>query len=265
MDVLVIGDAHAKPDFNNTRFDLLGAFIIDRKPDVVLSIGDFADMPSLSSYDKGKKSFEGRRYKKDIESAIDAQIRMFTPLIAYNQQRRTNKQKQYLPRTIMVTGNHDYARINRVTEMQPELDGAISTKDLQYDKYWNEVYKFLDIAEVNGVYFSHYFTSGVLGRPTGGEHPCYSMLTKHHVSCVSGHSHLRDFCERTDPSGKRICSVSAGCYLDEDQHEDYAGPANKMWWKGLVMLNNVDDGYFDPEFIHIKYLKERYKSQCLQH
>ena len=35
-------------------------------------MGDFASMDSLSSYDKGKKSLKGRRYKKDIDHAHDA-------------------------------------------------------------------------------------------------------------------------------------------------------------------------------------------------
>ena len=37
------------------------------KVDKVICMGDFASMDSMSSYDRKKKSFEGRRYKKDIE------------------------------------------------------------------------------------------------------------------------------------------------------------------------------------------------------
>ncbi len=81
---LVIPDSHAKPDVPNDRFELLGEFILDLKPDVIVNIGDGADMESLCSYDKGKKSFEGRRYKKDIEAHLDAQQKMFKPIDDYN-------------------------------------------------------------------------------------------------------------------------------------------------------------------------------------
>ena len=40
--------------------------IFEEKPDVVVCLGDWFDMASLSSHDKGKKSFEGRRYKQDV-------------------------------------------------------------------------------------------------------------------------------------------------------------------------------------------------------
>jgi len=77
---LIIPDSHAHPDHNNDRFEWLGKLIMDVKPDVVVNIGDMADMPSLSTYDRGTKGFEGRRYKKDVDSVLDAQERMFEPI-----------------------------------------------------------------------------------------------------------------------------------------------------------------------------------------
>ena len=71
--ILIVGDTHAHPNHSNERFTWLGRYIVDSKPDKVVQIGDFADMPSLCSYDKGRRSFEGRRYNKDIAAAIDAQ------------------------------------------------------------------------------------------------------------------------------------------------------------------------------------------------
>jgi hypothetical protein len=58
---LVIPDQHAHPDFHNKRADWLGQLIKELRPDVVINIGDAADMPSLSSYDKGTKGFQGRK------------------------------------------------------------------------------------------------------------------------------------------------------------------------------------------------------------
>lgn len=257
LKILVIPDSHATPHHHNERFDILGKFILDTKPDVIVNIGDMADMPSLCSYDKGKKSFEGRRYKDDINSTIDAQVRMFAPLKEYNKQQAKNKQKQYKPDLILTLGNHE-DRINRVTEFQAELSGAIDIKDLQYEKFGWEVHKYGIPVIIGGVAFCHNFVSGVMGRPIGGEHTAHSLLVKMHQSCVQGHSHTRDFCERTTADGRRLIGLVVGCFLDVDQHESYADKTEQMWWKGLVMLHDVQNGEFEPEFINIKQLRSRY-------
>lgn len=258
VNILVIPDAHATPYHNNDRFELLGKFIADRRPDVVLSIGDFADMPSLSSYDKGKKSFEGRRYYKDIDSVIDAQNRMFKPIEDYNNDLRKRKVKLYKPHYIITLGNH-CERINRAANLSPELDGTLKISDLQYEKFGWDVIPFLEPVMINGVAFSHYFPRGVMGRAISGENPALALINKLHTSCVQGHSHIRDFSERTTVEGKRLQGLVVGCFLDEDQHEAYAGEANKMWWRGVVMLHDVDEGSFEPEFISVKQLRRMYE------
>jgi hypothetical protein len=58
--------------------------------------------------------------------------------------------------------------------------------------------------------------------------------------------------------GTKISGLVVGCYLDIDQWEDYAGEANKMWWKGIVILNDVENGEYEPEFINIKQLRKLY-------
>lgn len=256
-NILVIPDSHASPNHNNERFDILGKFILDRKPDVIVNIGDMADMPSLCSYDKGKKSFEGRRYKHDVAAVIDAQKRMFAPLNEYNLQQKKNSKKQYKPKLILTLGNHEN-RINRVCELQAEMEGTISVDDLKYKEFGWKVIPYTTPIAINGVAFCHHFISGIMGRPISGEHPSHSLITKMYQSCVAGHSHIRDFCERTGADGRRILGLIVGCYLDVDQYEAYAGEANKLWWRGLVMMNDVENGEFEPEFINMKQLRKRY-------
>jgi len=122
---LVIGDPHSTPKSPNDRFLWAGKFARDIKADVIICMGDFASMDSLSSYDKGKKSFEGRRYKKDIEHAHDA-------LEKFNRGLLGNGRKKNGQRRIMLLGNHE-DRIDRAIDNTPELDGAISIDDLEYD------------------------------------------------------------------------------------------------------------------------------------
>ena len=160
MKILVIPDAQVKPDVPLDHLLHVGKFIADKKPDVIVCIGDFADMPSLSSYDKGKKSFENRRYIKDIESVHLAMGLMMQPIKKEIKRLKRNKKKQWRPRFVMTLGNH-CERINRAIENDAILEGVISMDDLPYEDW--EVYPFLEVVEIGGVSFSHYFTSGPMG------------------------------------------------------------------------------------------------------
>ena len=66
---LYIPDTQVSPGCPIDHFSWIGEYIVDKKPEVIVQGGDLADMPSLSTYDYGKKQHEGRRYLKDIESA----------------------------------------------------------------------------------------------------------------------------------------------------------------------------------------------------
>src|ERR1035437_3365549 len=69
---LIIPDCQVHSGVPTQHLEWVGKYIAQKRPDVIVCIGDFADMPSLCSYDKGKKSFEGRRYVLDIEPPAEA-------------------------------------------------------------------------------------------------------------------------------------------------------------------------------------------------
>lgn len=247
---LIIPDAHAHPDFNNKRAEWLGNLINDIKPDVVINIGDTADMPSLSSYDKGTKGFIGRNYKKDVEAAVDFEDRLWSTV---------KKQKKRLPYRVKLHGNHEH-RIAKAINSSPELEGAISFSDLHELDYYDTVVPYAGntpgVIELDGVHYAHYFVSGVMGRPIGGEHPAYSLLTKEFVSCTCGHIHVMDFAERTTVGGKKIYGCVAGVF--QDYNSEWAGEVNKLWWRGVVVKRGVENGGYDPEFISLARLKKEY-------
>lgn len=254
---LIIPDSHAKPGVTNHRFELLGKLIVALKPDVIVNIGDMADMESLCSYDKGTKSFEGRRYKADIESVIDAQTKMLTPLYDYNFSQTRKKKAHYKPELYMCIGNHEI-RINRVTELQPELDGTISLADLKYEEFGWHVTPFLEVLELDGIHYSHYLTSGVMSKAIGGEHAANTLLRKTYTSCTMGHTHTLDYKTQVTASGKRIHGLICGCFLEVDQIEAYAGPANKLWWRGVILKHIKSPGDYDIEFISIERMERDY-------
>lgn len=242
---LIIPDSHAKPGVSNRRYQWLGQLIADIKPDVIVNIGDHADMESLSSYDRGTKGFEGRRYSKDIDAAVAA-----NELLEYYGSKGWRD-----ARKIMTVGNHE-DRITRATNAQPELDGTIGISDLGYEDYYDEVHPFKRVAHVDGVNYCHYFTSGVMGRPIGGEHPAYTLVSKIHDSCTQGHNHLLDYCRRTNSKGKAVQGLTVGCYFEHQ--EAYAGPANKMYWRGIVVKRNVSGGNYDLQTISLEAIRREY-------
>jgi len=242
---LVIPDPHAHPEYDNDRFTALSRFILAEKPDVILCIGDFADMPSLSSYDRGTKGFEGRRYKRDVEAVTDAQARLVNPIRKYIERRRKGPSERYSPRFVMCLGNHE-DRISRAVNSQPELDGAIGIHDLQFEHFGWEVIPFQSPIVIDGIAYCHYFASGVAGRPISGENIGKTLVAKNLMSSIQGHSHIFDHSERTRADGQKLFGMSVGCYSHPDMKEGWNTATEHMWWRGVVILEEVDGlGYYD--------------------
>lgn len=256
MKITVIPDAHANPDYNNSRFDLAGKFILDEKPDAVICLGDFADMHSLSSYDKGKKSFEGRRVINDIASAKDANDRLWKPVNDYNAMRKKNRDRQYKPTKVMLLGNHE-DRITRAVDSDAELDGLISVDSLGYADYGWDVIPYKVPFFLCNIAFCHHFPTGISGNPISGVSVARTLLSKNFMSSVVGHNHLRDFHTETRADSRKLCGLSAGWF--GDYIPGYALDSQKSWWSGLVNMHDVVDGSFEPEFVSMKMLQDRYQ------
>jgi len=249
---LVIPDTQLRAQDDLKFLENIGHYIVDKQPDVIVQIGDFADMPSLSSYDVGKKSFEGRRYKSDIEAAKNGMAVLLGPLNAYNDKQRRNGKRQYHPRRVLTLGNHE-DRISRAINSDPKLDGTLDLSDLGYEAAGWEVHPFLEVVVIDGVAYSHYFVTGVAGRPAS---TAAAQLNKKHMSCVAGHQQGRQSASAYRADGKRITSIIAGsCY---EHNEDYLGPQGNNHWRGVVMLHDVSDGEFDEMYVPLDYLRKKY-------
>lgn len=253
MKHLVLPDCQIKPGHDTTYLRAVGQYITDKRPEVVVCIGDFADMPSLSSYDVGTRSFEGRRYRNDVESVHAAMDNLFAPINEYNEQARRNHKERYRPRLVLTLGNHEQ-RIVKATNNDPKLDGVLQLSDLKYEEYGWEVYPFLDVVTIDGIAYSHYFTSGVLGRPCT---TAAQQLNRKHQSCIAGHQQGFQIATAHRADGKRLTSIIAGsCYW---HNEDYLNQQTNNHWRGALMLHNVDDGEFDCVPIPLHYLMNKYK------
>lgn len=246
---LLITDTQVKPGNNLNYIDWLGNYILDKKPDVVVCIGDWFDMPSLSSYDKGKKSYEGRRYIKDLEAGYEGMQRLWAPTNKFNKNRRTGL---YEPEKHFCLGNHEH-RIQRAVDAQAELEGTIGLQDLALERWGWTVHPFLKQKVIDGVVYMHYFPSGPKGHPIG---TAKGIISKYHQSAVCGHLQGRDIAYGKRADGTPITAIIAGSYYDHD--EGYMPPFSNDHWRGIYVFHEVKDGSFDEMPVSIEYLRRRY-------
>ncbi len=244
MKIAYIPDCQVREGVNLDHLTWCGEYLAAKKPDVIVQGGDFADMPSLSEYDKGKRSFEGRRYIKDTGVVHRGMDYLLGPI------RRVSS---YNPRLILTLGNHE-ERINRAVELDSKLEGTISIDDLHYKTNGWQVVPYLKPIAVNGVHFCHFFPSGVLGRPCT---TARKIINTYHVSCVAGHQQGFDMAGAAKPTGDRITAIIAGSFYQHS--ESYLNPITNNHWRGIIFLHQVKNGSFDPMCVSMQYLKQRSK------
>ena len=254
MKIAVIPDTQVKEDVPLEHLLYAGKYIAEKKPDYIVHIGDHWDMPSLSSYDVGKKSFEGRRYHKDVEAgnmAMDLFLQPIKAELAKNARKKRNKKKTWNPELHFTLGNHEQ-RIMRAVEKDAILEDTIGYDDLNLEDWI--VHDFLEPVNIEGVMFSHYFTSGVMGRPVSS---AKALLAKKHMSCIMGHVQDRDIAYDIKADGTRLTSIFAGIFYQHD--EGYLGAQGNSSWRGIWMLNEVANGTFDEMPISLDYLRSKYE------
>jgi hypothetical protein len=243
MKHLIIPDTQVKPGVPLDHLDWCGQYIAYKRPEVIVMLGDFADMESLCSYDTGKKSFEGRRYRKDVDVVHEAMERLVTPI---------KKQRGYQPKMHLTLGNHE-ERILRAVESDPKLEGMLSIDDLGYEDYGWTVHEYLRPHVINGVAYSHYFTSGARGFACSSAR---SIMNKHHMSCVAGHQQGRDIAYGKRGDGRGLTTIIAGSFYQHD--EKYMPYVNNRHWRGIFVLHEVQDGSFDEMAVSLNYLKRKF-------
>lgn len=246
--IFVLPDVQAKPGVDFSYLRRLGQYVLDKRPDVVVCIGDFADMCSLSSYDKGRRGYEGRRYRTDIVASHAAMTAFMGPINEHNSAAAV----PYEPDQELFLGNHEF-RIERATQVDPMLDGTLSIGDLKYEEAGWRVRDFLEVGVIEGVAFSHYFVTGVAGRAAS---TAAAMLRKTNMSCVAGHQQGRQIAYATRADGSTLTSIIAGsCY---EHNEDYLGPQGNKHWRGAFMMHEVRGGSFDEMWLSLDYINDKY-------
>lgn len=253
MKILVIPDTQVRDGVDLDHLEACGHYIVDKKPDVIVHIGDHFDMPAISTYSK-KLEAEGRRIVKDIQSGLIGMERLMAPVLAEQEKCRRWKTKIYKPQMHFCLGNHE-ERLKRYIAENPSLDGVIEYPDaFQLEKFGWKVHEFLKPVEIEGISFAHYFYNPMSGRPYGGT--AHMKLKNIKTSFVMGHQQGLDIATTTGNDGKKYWGIVAGSFYTH--HEGYIGHQGNDHWRGMVMLHDVENGDCNPCVIGMKYLMSKY-------
>lgn len=252
----VIPDVQAKKLPPGLTFDYLrkiGELIVQEKPDVLVFIGDWDDLPAFSSYDKGKKSFEGRSYVEDFQAGREAQAALFGPILRERERITANNLPAWDLVAVITYGNHEH-RMHRAIDLSRELTGLLHDGLFDWKKYGVIEVPFLAVANIDGVHYSHYHTTGVMGRPAAS---AKAMIKQKHVSCVMGHVQKSDIASEPLPDGRHIHGIFVSSCYEHD--EDYLGPQGNNYFRGVWIFDDVLDGDFTIRQISLKQIHNRFK------
>jgi hypothetical protein len=237
---LIIPDTQCKPRGSIEHIKWAARAILKYKPDVVVHLGDHWDMPSLSSHDKaGSKQMEGARYLEDVDSG-NRPFRLIDEAT-----RKVGAEGHYL------FGNHE-ERIVRCINNDPKFEGAVSLNHLDTGSFIR--HPFLEVVVLDGVHYAHYFANTHSPYAIGGS--IDNRLNKIGESFVQGHQQGFQYGCRVYPTGKTRHGLVAGSFYLHD--EDYKGLQGNDHWRGIVVLNEVEDGDYNIMPLGMNYLEKAF-------
>lgn len=249
--LIFVPDLQIKEGVPLQHLRAIGNYIADKKPDNVVFAGDNADMPSLSSYDRGKLCFEGRRYRSDIQSHNDGMAMLMEPV-------NRERSKGWECQIDETDGNHEH-RIYRAVQEDSRLDGLMSINDLARESLGITPHEFLKVIERNGAAFSHYFpraASGSVFQSKRGAPSAKAQLVREGRSCFAGHQQGLDMhCQSL--GGRLQWGIIAGSgYLHD---EGYLTPQGNNHWRGIIVAHEMHgDGSLNPMIVSLDYLLAKY-------
>lgn len=250
---MLIPDTQVRRGVPLDHLTALSNAIVHYKPDVIVHIGDHWDMPSCNSHaEPGSLEKEGTRIRDDINAGNEAWEMMFAPMWREIERRKTKHRTRWNPRLVYCRGNHE-DRADRLVNSDPKLEGIVSTDMMLTPGF--ERHPFLEIVEIDGIWYSHYFANTHSGRPIGGS--IDNRLNRIGRSFVQGHEQGLLYGVRQFPGSLTRHGLVCGSFYMHD--EKYRGLQSNGEWRGIVVLNEVrDGGNFDVMPLSMGYLLRKY-------
>lgn len=250
---LYVPDTQVRPGVPTDHIDWIAQALVDYAPDKIIVGGDWWDFPSLNSHSKpGSAPLEGARFKDDVDVGNMAFARLCAPM----EKQLSYKRNTWKPAKHFTAGNHE-DRADRAAVADPKFMGVVGSQHCNVrDFKWHG---FLKRLFLDGICYSHYFQNSHSRFPVGGE--VTNRLNKIGASFVQGHEQGFRYGNRMTGAGKTWHGIVAGsCYL---HIEDYRGAQGQRHWRGIVILNGVDDGDFCIMPLTLDYLCRKYEGKGL--
>ena len=237
---------------DTSHIDWAARAIVDYKPDVIVHLGDHWDMPSLNGHARVSE-MEGQRVAEDINVGAEALARLTAPALAEASRRVVKHRKRWWPEMHFLLGNHE-DRITRAVKDNPKLEGILSIPVWAIQSAGFNPHDFLEIVEIDGISYSHYFANTHSGRPVGGS--IDNRLNRIGRSFVQGHEQGFLYGVRQFPGDVTRHGLVAGSFYLHD--ESYRGLQSNGEWRGIIVLNEVHDGKYDIMPLSMEYLRRKY-------
>lgn len=243
---LVIPDNQLKPGVPLEFMRWIGRYIHDKQPDVVVHLGDLADMHSLSSYDRGKRSAENARYSDDIDVVNEGLALLHSGMDGYKPELQ-----------VFCVGNHEQ-RIERYTNDNPELYGTLGYHSFDLEVNGWVIAPFLQPVDIDGVLYSHFFPRSPNGRVVQSKYGAPDAATqvkREHQSATAGHTPGLSLA--VVPAGRKLLRgvIAGSCYLHD---EAYLTPQGNTYWRGVIVKHQVSDGMYNLMEVDLDFLRRKY-------
>ena len=223
-----------------------GNYAVEKRPDVIVHLGDHWDFPSLSRHSEGKTELDAQDVEADIEAGNTALLKFCKPL---------KRIPRYQPRKVLLRGNHE-DRATRLADTAgfKRFGSVVSERKFNDKALGWQVVPYLKPIAIGGIWFCHFFYAQNSGKAYGGT--AANKLRNVGFSFVMGHQQGLDMATRSLANGQTQWGIVAGSFY---QHfEDYRGPQANDHWRGLLMLHEAEAGNCNPMVVSLDYLRKRY-------
>ena len=245
LRVVCIGDAHDEPGLDKSRFEWIGKYVRREKPDVVVQIGDFASLDSLS-YWTPNGSLDGKdkpSFTDDLSSFAEALDALGCDSFEKH----------------CTLGNHEH-RMYRFEQGQPEVVGMLEQNFTSLLTRHKWTYSPFGMPTYyGGVAFVH-VPLNRLGRAYGGKNSESSIANDSLSDIIIGHSHT-DRRHRAPKIGtnKNLQVINVGCALPSNHVHSYAQHSTTGWSYGIADMLIRKGSVRDYNFVSMDSLKEKFK------
>lgn len=293
----ILPDTQAKPGVPLQHMTWAGDYFAEKKPDVIVHVGDHWDMPSLSSYDKGTMAAEGRAYFDDI-AAGNLSMDLFMRPVRREQMRQlrvfTNGKEWRGSNASVkrwVAAMLDAGRI--VGKVPDQLQRAVETSRMEAIWHPRLVFTignheqrimrhinsnpelrgklgYQDFNLVSHGWEVHDFLKPVVIDGVSYQHyvphpntgkpwggAAERRLTAIGFSHTAGHEQGKKSAERYLQDGK---TVHRNLIVGSYymHDEEYKGKMGNHHWRGIILKHEVSRGAYDLMEVSMSYLGKRY-------